>query len=76
MSNLDTHHLGSKTETNITSIDRTVVDGPTTNGYASLEDIEQAFVRLVRRVSATRLMTRVELAILHPQHVEAGCERG
>ena len=39
--------------------------------YTVFDDIEQAFVRLVRRFGTPRQLAPVEIAILHPQHVDS-----
>ncbi len=44
--------------------------------YTVFDDIEQAFVRLVRRFGTPRQLAPVEIAILHPQHVESFASAG
>jgi hypothetical protein len=39
--------------------------------YTIFDDIERAFARLVRRFGEPRQLAPVEIAILHPQHVES-----
>ena len=38
--------------------------------YTVFDDIEQAFVRLVRRFDTPRQLAPVEIAILHPQRTD------
>jgi HAE1 family hydrophobic/amphiphilic exporter-1 len=44
--------------------------------YTVFDDVEHAFARLVRRFSTPRQLAPVEIAILHPQHVESFASGG
>jgi hypothetical protein len=44
--------------------------------YTVFDDIEQAFVRLVRRFGTPRQLAPVEIAIRYPQHVESFASAG
>jgi hypothetical protein len=44
--------------------------------YTVFDDVEQAFARLVRRFSTPRQLAPVEIAILHPQHVDSFASGG
>jgi hypothetical protein len=44
--------------------------------YTVFDDIEQAFVRVVRQFGTPRQLAPVEIAILHPHHVESFASAG